>query len=346
MKKVGILINNIGTPASAAPADVASYLREFLMDPDVISLPRPWRDLLVKGVIAPLRAKSSAIKYQKIWLQEGSPLLVYSQKFAQELQSYLGEGYVVRIGMSYGSPNLAVSFRELCQLQVSEIIFAPMFPQWAEATTAAAYKAIDRLAQGQVRLRKMPPFFAQTFFLAPQAELMSSRLRQRPVDHLLFSYHSLPLAQVRKQPGCLAGPPADSACCEQPTAASKPCYRAQCVATSQLLRARLSAELQKIPSSTSFQSRLGPARWLSPTTAEEIARLAQSGVRRLAVVCPSFVADCLETAEEIAIEMRSLFLAQGGREFEQVPCVNAEANWIAGFGEEVRSLSTSKEIAV
>lgn len=330
MRKIGLLLNNIGTPMSFRPRDVARYLREFLMDPDVISLPRPFRDLLVKGIIVPLRARRSAEKYRKIWLSEGSPLLVHSQKFAEGLQTILGESYLVRLGMSYGAPSISQTLEEFALYGVDQILFVPLFPQWSQATVESARRQMQRLNHGRFQVVYFPPFYREDFFIRSQAEIISEFLARHPVDRLLFSYHSLPESQIREQGGCLL----TADCCERPRAEQKPCYRAQCFATSTALALQLN--LPGRMWSTSFQSRLGPAKWIGPATSEEIIRLAERGVQRLAVTCPSFVTDCLETLEEIGMEMRDLFLSRGGKEFHLIPCLNSDERWITRFAQEVR----------
>lgn len=336
MKRVGILLNNIGTPDSFETRDVAVYLREFLMDPDVISLRRPFRDLLVKGLIVPFRARKSAAKYKKIWLQEGSPLKVYSEAFARSLQILLGDNFYVRLAMSYGSPSVADAIADLRAQGIERFYFVPLFPQWSEATTEGACRRILREVKGQRHeMNVIREFYSKDFFLAPQSELIREFLAQNPADHLLFSYHSLPEAQIRKQPGCLTS----HDCCYRIEACDKPCYRAQCIRTSKLIAERLSLPREFYTSS--FQSRLGPSAWIGPSSIETVQDLAARGVKRLAVVCPSFVADCLETLEEIGIELRQSFLQQGGQEFHLIPCLNDQPQWVKSFASQFSHKSST-----
>lgn len=334
MKKVGILLNNIGTPNSFSPKDVKPYLREFLMDPDVISLPRPLRDFLVKGLIVPFRAQNSAAKYKKIWMAEGSPLKVYSDRFAEKLQRDLGERFVVRFGMSYGSPSIPQALQEMREAGVQRFHFIPLFPQWSEATMESAFRRIKKETKGQhFEMHFIREFYARDFFLNPQIQLIQDFLKTHPVDHVIFSYHSLPESQVKKQKGCLAS----HDCCYRVEASEKPCYRAQCIKTSKLLAEGLS--LPKDQWTTAFQSRLGPAKWIGPSTLEITKELAGRGVKRLAVACPSFVADCLETLEEIGLELRKEFITAGGEEFHLIPCLNDEDQWVQSFADELRGIS-------
>lgn len=336
MKRVGILLNNIGTPDSFEARDVAVYLREFLMDPDVISLRRPFRDLLVKGLIVPFRARKSAAKYKKIWLREGSPLKVYSEAFARSLQVLLGNNFYVRLAMSYGSPSVKEALADLRAHGIERFYFVPLFPQWSEATTEGSCRRILQEVKGQRHeMNVIREFYCKDFFLAPQSELIREFLAQNPVDHLLFSYHSLPEAQIRKQPGCLTS----HDCCYRIEACDKPCYRAQCIRTSKLIAERLSLPREFYTSS--FQSRLGPSAWIGPSSIETVQDLAARGVKRMAVVCPSFVADCLETLEEIGIELRQRFLQQGGEEFHLIPCLNDQPQWVKSFAQQISHKSST-----
>lgn len=331
MRKIGLLLNNIGTPESFSVSDVKEYLTEFLMDPDVISLKRPWRDILVRGLIVPFRSKNSAKKYQKIWMPEGSPLMVWSKRFAESVQKELGDQFVVKIGMAFGQPSLKTAIQELEAAGVEKTIFVPLFPQWAEATTGSAIKAIKALEAKKVS--PVREFYSQDFFVHSQAEVIDRFLAKNKVDHVLFSYHSLPESQVQKKPGCLVS----GDCCLKAGACEKPCYRAQCLRTSELLAQRL-----KFPTrfySTSFQSRLGPSKWIGPATLDRVTELCAAGVKRLAVACPSFVADCLETNEEIGLELRQHFLKAGGEEFHLVPCLNDEPMWVQKFSKHIASMA-------
>lgn len=331
MKKVGLLLNNIGTPESFSVEDVKRYLTQFLMDPGVISVRRPWRDLLVRALIVPFRSKNSAKKYEKIWLKEGSPLMVWSKRFADGVQRELGPDFVVRLGMAYGTPSLQQGLNDLTAAGVEKTIFVPMFPQWAEATTGSAIRAVKALEPRN--LSPIREFYAQDFFIHSQAEVIDRFLAKHKADHVLFSYHSLPESQIQKKTGCLTA----GDCCLKNGACEKPCYRAQCLRTSELLAQRL-----KLPSkfySTSFQSRLGPSRWIGPSTVDRVQQLSQSGVKHLAVACPSFVADCLETAEEIGLELRQQFLAAGGMDFHLIPCLNDDAMWVQKFSKYISSLA-------
>lgn len=319
--KTGVILNNIGTPKSAGRADVGAYLDEFLMDPDVIALPYLFRALLVKGLIVPFRSRSSSAKYQKIWMTEGSPLLVYTELLQQKLQKELGIEYSVKIGMRYGSHSLANAIRELKQEGVGQIIFASLYPQFAAATTGSAVRRFQSLLtqsgiEHQFQVKNLEPFYDQDFFLRPLTQLIQPALTKNNFDHVLFSYHGLPISQNR---GRFAKP-----------------YDQQCLETSKFLADRLALSPNKY--STSFQSRLGPSKWLGPATVTEIERLVRDGKKKIAIVCPSFVTDCLETLEEIGHELREHFHSVGGEHLELVPCLNDNDLWAKELASHLRQI--------
>lgn len=332
MKK-GLLLNNIGTPNSPSTKDVKIYLDEFLMDPGVIGLPFLLRWILVKGLITPRRSSTSAAKYKSVWMTAGSPLMVYSQAFSRKLAYLLGEKWLVRVGMRYGTPSIRETLEEFRSQKVEEVIFAPLFPQFAEATTGSAVQECERVLKEmdwKPTVKVLPSFFDRKEFLAPQADLIRPVLGE--VDHVLFSFHGLPESQVRKNEGCLES----SECCERPKACAMNCYRAQSVATAKSLASLLDLPREKW--SISFQSRLGPAKWIGPATDQVLSELAHKGVKRLAVACPSFVADCLETLEEIGIEGKKEFLHAGGLEYRLISCVNGERSWVDSFARMVHGI--------
>lgn len=332
MSRIGIILNNIGTPESPHPRDVGSYLSEFLMDPNVITLPYPFRFFLVKALIVPLRSRTSGKKYKSIWTDEGSPLLVYTEKLKTKLQAELGPDYSVKIGMRYGKPSIQQAVKELEQENIHKVIFAPLYPQYAEATTGSNVSYFKKLtAKSHFNSYVLPPFFAKDYFLNPQTEIIKASLADTPCDHLLFSYHGLPEDQVKKVQGCLE----NASCCQRKEACDLNCYKAQCHRTSEALAKRLGLPPDKW--STSFQSRLGPAKWIGPATTDEVQRLSQNGIKRLTVACPAFVTDCLETLEEINIELRHLFLSSGGESFTQTPCLNDHNSWVSEFSKKLKN---------
>lgn len=331
MGKTGLILNNIGTPRSASAKDVAIYLNEFLMDPDVIGLPYLLRAFLVKGLIVPLRSKSSAKKYQAIWSERGSPLLYLTEELQKELQVRLGETYSVQIGMRYGQPSLSKAMERLQKEGVKEVIFAPLFPQYSEATTASATKYFEHLNRNYgFKTKILKPFYKEEFFLQPSLTLINHKIRTSNPEHFLFSYHGLPESLVKKTPGCL-----QENCCAAAGACEKNCYKAQCHRTSELLAKRLGLSTDRW--STSFQSRLGPSKWIGPSTLDETDRLIAAGKTSVCVVAPSFVTDCLETSEELGIELNQHFKNKTGKDLDLVPCLNGTADWAAAFADNIRN---------
>ena len=334
MAKTGIILFNIGTPRSYEVNDVKEYLLEFLMDKDVINLPFIVRWPLVHGLIVPRRAPFSAENYKKVWMKEGSPLWVYSKHFAEKLQNELGNDYVVKMGMRYSEPTIEHALKDLIVEQVDSLLLVPMFPQYAEATTGSVLKEFERAKKHlgvNIPSRVVRDFYAEDSFINPSVELLEETLDNKNIDHYLFSFHGLPESHIRKNDGCLRS----EDCCFEKSACDKPCYRAQCFATATKIAESLS--LASTQWSVSFQSRLGRAEWLKPATDHTLEVLAKTGKKNVAVICPSFVADCIETLEEIAIGGAETFHHAGGEKFIMIPCVNADDRWVTGFSAFLKS---------
>ena len=317
-----VILVNVGTPQSAEPKDVGIYLNEFLMDENIIPIPRPFRDILVKGLIVPRRKYSSSEKYKKVWTEQGSPLLVESKALQKKLQAYLGQEWNVVLGMQIGHPRVLTAIQE-AQSSNSEIYYCPLYPQFATATTGGALQAIGSKAKFVLK-----PFYNSTWFIQALSENIKRSLK--PEDHLLLSYHGLPVSQLtQKNSGCYK----NSECCQSSQSCEINCYKAQCLKTTLLLQQQLG--LKEI--STGFQSRLGRARWIEPSTEHVVEELLKRGIKNLKVACPSFVADCLETLEEIGMELKSQFLNGGGETFELIPCVNDSDSFTKGLGDHLLS---------
>lgn len=338
MKKIGVLLNNIGSPNSASPTDVKKFLAQFLMDEDVISLPWLFRFILVRGIIVPLRGYSSAEKYKKIWFKEGSPLIVHTRRFAQRLQESLGEAYHVELGMRYGTPSIEGAMEKFKEEGVEKVIFAPLYPQYAAATTMASQKEFKRVVR-ELKLKSnfnpsstdLNPFYEESFFQNFWISQLKDQL-SRSWDHILFSFHGLPESQVRKTSGCLAS----ANCCEQKERCALNCYRAQCFQTAYKIAEQTG--LKKSDYTISFQSRLGRAKWIQPYTEATLKVLAQSGKKKILILSPAFVADCVETLEEIQLELREKFIDWGGQELSQISCPNDDLMYSTGFADHLRSL--------
>jgi ferrochelatase len=333
MAKQGILLLNIGSPDSYQVEDVKKYLKRFLMDKNVISLPFIFRWPLVNLLIVPKRAPFSASNYKKVWMANGSPLVVHSKNFATKLQTELGTGYQVEIGMAYGSPFIREALQKLQRAGIENLLVIPMFPQWAQATTGSILGDVKKFCKElnfNVPTRIVQDFYTQESFIETSAALTKEHAPQ--ADHYLFSFHGLPVAQVKAQSSSCA---LNDGCCVQQGACDKPCYRAQCSATASAIAKKLG--LAQDQWSLSFQSRLGRAEWLTPSTDSALAELAKKDRSNIAVICPSFVADCIETLEEIGDGGRHDFENHGGKSFTLVPCVNDNPQWVRGFAKFVVS---------
>lgn len=326
MSHKGLLLLNLGSPKSTAVGDVRRYLNQFLMDPYVIDLPWPLRRLLV-GLIVLRRPAQSAAAYQEIWWPEGSPLVVNSQRLQQQVQTLWSDGPVA-LGMRYGEPSIERAVAELLAQGVDELVVAPLYPQYADSTTKTALEEVRRvLVQRAVRLkvRVLPAFYDDARYLSALVKSAGDSLAQ-PFDHLLLSFHGLPERYLQKidpeKNHCLQS--AD--CCERASAAVlATCYRAQCLRSARLFAQQ--AGLADGQWSVAFQSRLGRAKWIEPYTEEVLGELAGKGVKKLLVMSPAFVADCVETLEELGLRARETFIAAGGEDLQLVPCLNDSPDW-------------------
>lgn len=319
--KTGVLLLNVGTPKELSLSSVRQYLREFLGDPHVIQAPVWIRKPLVNGWIVPLRAKNSLAKYQKVWRKEGSPLTLESQKLNKQLQQNLGVNYEVHTGFRYGD----LPIREVAERFVNcdKVILVPLFPQEAQSSTITALGEARR----QLRARQCietSAFYEEPWFLDAWAELIRKSIQHKRPERLILSYHGLPISHINKQ-GC------SDESCGHPSLGKGLCYRAQCLATSRGIQRRL--DFSKAHVLSSFQSRLGPLKWIRPSTQELLQQLLGEGVRRVAMACPAFVVDGLETLEEAGMELRGEFLRGGGEEFTLVPCLNSEPQWVIGLAQ-------------
>ena len=309
---IGVLVANLGTPDAPTPTAVRRFLAEFLWDPRVVDLPRlPWW-LILNCVILPLRPRKSARAYRKIWTAAGSPLLTGTLALAAGLQERLRDSLpmacVVATGMTYGKPSIDTALQQLCEAGAHRLVVLPLYPQYSATTTTSV---LDRVQASLARwpsapeLRFIDDYHAATGYIAAvAASIVARRNGPAPFEHLLFSFHGIPKRYAD------AGDP----------------YGDRCRETARLVVERLA--LRPDEWSLAFQSRVGGARWLEPYTEDQLAALAKRGVRRLAVVCPGFAIDCLETLEEIAMRGRDTFLQAGGEHFEYIPSLNDSATHV------------------
>jgi ferrochelatase len=333
----GALLVNLGTPDAPRPREVRRYLAEFLSDPRVLDMNAAARWLLLHGVILRTRPRRSAAAYAKIWTPAGSPLLTNGHALRDGVAGALGSAWRVELGMRYGRPSIASAVAALAAAGVSRIVALPLFPQYSEAATGSAEARIREAVAAlpdPPPLAVLPDFHADPRFIAAFARAARPALDAFRPDHLLLSYHGLPERQVKATDAsgrhCLAS----ASCCDAVAAVNARCYRAQCFATSRALRAALGVAPER--TSVAFQSRLGRTPWIRPFTNEHLPELRAAGVRRLAVACPSFVADCLETLEEIGIRAREQWRELGGEDLALLPCPNAHPDWVAAVAAMLR----------
>ncbi|HIE3590184.1 TPA: ferrochelatase [Legionella anisa] len=319
--KRGLLLINLGTPNSTDISSVRSYLREFLTDKRVIDLPAFLRYILVYLFILPFRSKRSARAYQSIWTEQGSPLLFHSQNLMNEVQKEVGSEHVIALGMRYGTPSITTALNQLKQCE--SITILPLYPQYSSAANGSSIAEVMRILSSWdlvPSIKIISDFFQHPAYLKAQAQTIKTYLQEQ--THVLFSYHGIPERQITKS-SC------KSICtesCPPLTDNIQRCYRAQCHQSSRLLASELG--LSKNSYSTAFQSRLGKTPWIKPYTDHLLAELIAKGIKKLVIVCPSFVADCLETLEEIGIRLKKQWVTLGGEELIIVPSMNNDPLWI------------------
>lgn len=322
----GILVVNLGSPDSPNPKDVKKYLGEFLMDERVIDVPKFFRTLLVKGIILNTRPKKSAKAYQKIWWDEGSPLIVLTERLVDKIRPQVN--VPVEIAMRYGKPSIKSGLQNLYDKGITEVLLVPMYPHYAMATTETILVLAEELRKEffpEMTFTIVPPFYNHPDYINVLAASIQPHLEAFEPDYLLFSYHGVPERHIKKSDITKSHCKIDKSCCNTPSEAHQYCYRHQCYETTKQVVKLLG--LTDNQYSTSFQSRLGSDPWLQPYTDKTIEELAKKGVKKLAVVTPAFVSDCLETLEEIAMEGAGEFKEAGGQEFLSIPCLNDDDNW-------------------
>ncbi|MBI5717347.1 MAG: ferrochelatase [Burkholderiales bacterium] len=314
--RTAVLLVNLGTPAAPTPAATRRYLAEFLADPRVVEIPRlVWLPLL-HGVILRTRPRRSAAKYAGIWMPEGSPLAVWTERQARALHATMaqrGHEVLVAHAMRYGEPALPRQLDGLVQSGATRVLVLPLYPQYSAATTASSF---DKVMQWAAKTRRVPALrFVDAFhddagYVEALAEDLQAHWRAHGrAERLLLSFHGMPARTLE------LGDP----------------YFCHCQKTARLLIERLQLDPRQVQ--VTFQSRFGKARWLEPYTEPTLRQLATAGVKSVDVMCPGFVADCLETLEEIGIEARAAFSAAGGQDFRYVPCLNAGPRWISALAE-------------
>ena len=325
--KTGVLIVNLGTPDSPSVGDVRKYLREFLMDARVIDVPFWRRFLLINLIIAPFRAPQSALAYQELWSKEGSPLKVYGYKLEGLLQEALGLDYQVKLAMRYQNPSIRSVLTQFKNKGLKDLIIIPLYPQYASSSSGSTIQEVlVSLKEWEVipEIKIISKFFDHPLFVQSLAQIGKRYIDSGPFDHYLFSYHGLPEHQIYKsscEKYCRLGD-----CCSAYNNKNQYCYRAQCYETTRLLVQELG--IRKENYTICFQSRLGKTPWIKPYTDEVIKKLTGQGIKKVLVFSPAFVADCLETTVEIAVEYKNLFLKCGGERWQLVESLNVHPSWV------------------
>jgi len=326
MFKQGLLLVNLGSPDGPTKSEVRRYLREFLMDERVLDVNPITRWLLVNFGIIPRRVGQSTRAYSSIWTSKGSPLVSAGRSVAEKLEA--STGMPVALAMRHGKPSVSLALRRLYRAGVRELTVLPLFPQYARSSYGSVVEHVEQEMKTLVpgmEYRVIPPFFEEPAYLDALAASAAPFLSHQ-FDHVLLSFHGLPERHLTKSDPTGSHCLGSEHCCELISPARRTCYRAQCLATSRALMTRL-----KIPAdkwSVSFQSRLAGETWMRPYTEQTLVALGTRGIEHLYVICPSFVADCLETLEEIAIRGKETFHSAGGGELTLIPCLNDHPAWI------------------
>jgi len=323
----GVLLVNLGSPDSPQPKDVKKYLAEFLMDERVIDVPKFLRTLLVKGIILNTRPKKSAKAYQKIWWDEGSPLIVLSKRLQEKVKELTS--IPVALAMRYGKPSIKKGLQELSDSGVTETLLIPLYPQHAMASTETILVLAEALRKEffpKMEFTNLPAFYNHPDYIRVLANSIQNYLKDKEWEHLLFSYHGIPERHIRKTDITKSHCKIDGQCCQTPSSAHQFCYRHQCYETTRKVVEYL--ELKEGTYSSSFQSRLAGDKWLQPYTDTTVEDFAKNGTKNMAIVTPAFVSDCLETLEEIGMEAAEDFMEKGGEQFHVVPCLNTDHEWV------------------
>ena len=323
---------NIGTPDEATIGSVREYLREFLLDPDVIDIPAVIRHILVRGIILRIRPRKIAPRYASIWMDGDSPLRVYSNRMAEKLRQELGD-VECEVGMRYGNPSIGSALEGLKSKGVEELLLAPLFPQHAQATTESSMKeAFRQLAKlnWSPEIFELGNFEEHPGYITPLVDSIKPHITEG--CHVVFSFHGLPISHVKRSDKTGLHCQMVNDCCQKRTDANTMCYAHHCNMTTRAVVNKL--ELSDEEWSISYQSRLGPTKWLKPSTISVVEGLAKKNVK-VVVVSPAFLADGLETLEELDVEVREHYVEHGGKDYHVVKCLNDSPDWIRGLSRLV-----------
>jgi len=335
--KTGVLLINLGTPDSPRTKDVRIYLRQLLSSDRVIDINPLARWVLLNFLILPFRPKKSARAYKKIWMEKGSPLLVNSQNLKKDLIDKLSEEKIyLELGMQCGNPSLKSALDKLHNKNCDRILVLPLYPQYASSSYGSAIEDVykENLHKWNMPyFHIMPPFFSNSLFIDTWANIGLPYIKNNP-DHILFSFHGLPVRHLKKSDPSKKWCNNNLTCCKALVKENRYCYSAQCHHTAKLIAKKL--DIKEDNWSVSFQSRLGRDEWIKPYTEQHLKELAESGLKRVIVFCPSFVADCLETIEEIGITAAENFIKNGGESLQLVPSLNNHPEWVETLATIIR----------
>ena len=341
--KKGIILMNLGSPDSTEVPDVRRYLRQFLMDERVIDMPWLSRFLLVQGIIVPFRAPKTAEAYRTIWTKDGSPLIEFTRKLVAAIEADLD--IPVEMAMRYGNPSIDKAFSNLLVRngEIEQVVAIPMYPHYAMSSYETAVenaKEVYRKKGYSFKLDFIKPYYNEPGYINALAENMRPYLAEE-YDHILFSYHGIPERHLLKSDPTGSHCLKNEQCCNMPSAAHATCYRHQCYTTTRLVTEALGIPTNRY--SISFQSRLGKDPWLKPYTDFRLAEMPNEGIKKLLILCPAFVSDCLETLEEIEERGKETFLQAGGEKYTMIPCLNVHPQWVktlAGWARDYAAGST------
>lgn len=339
----GVLLVNLGSPENPTPKDVKPYLDEFLMDERVIDTPKWLRNIIVRGIILRTRPRKSAAAYQKIWWKEGSPLIVISERFAEKVRSKTKMPVV--LGMRYGSMTIKNALGELKARGVDEVLLVPLYPHYAMSSyETVVVKTMEEQQEHfpEMHLTTLPAFYKNKGYIEVLSQSIAAGLKNFDYDHILFSYHGIPERHIRKSDPTRFHCKIDGQCCVTNSVSHNTCYRHQCFDTTERVKAFLGLPDEKV--SNSFQSRLPNDPWLKPYTDFEFERFPKEGIKKLAVITPAFVSDCLETLEEIAMEGKHQFQDAGGEDYKHIPCLNDDDAWVQVMAKWVNTWEATGEL--
>ena len=340
MKDTGLILVNLGSPDSYEVADVRTYLRQFLMDERVIDAPYLIRKMIVEGFVLPFRPKKSAEAYRSVWMKEGAPLKVLTENFRQAIKPLVD--LPMAVAMRYGKPGPLNALRELEEQHphLSAILIAPLYPHYAMSSYETAFLHVVeeiKSLRKDLKFKVLLPFYDERAYIEALGNSIAPYL-EKTYDHVLFSYHGLPVRHLKKSDPTKSHCYQVDQCCDVKSEAWNFCYKHQVIQTTRLVASRLKIPAHKF--SYSFQSRLGSDQWIKPFTDEQLKKFPNQGIKNLLVVCPAFVSDCLETLEEIALRGKQSFLDAGGESFNTIPCLNTSLNWVETFASYCNQVET------